>query len=289
MKNLPTPVTVENLIQEFNEHERKAFEKISEKMRSIAKDEIRGRFELAKTIAEVCEDMQKNKTYYRSNFLERAAICLGFKSALPLREMLKVAQRWPTWEDLEREVITIIPQHLRWKDIVFLSKAKNEEEYTAVLNDILAQQPTAVVATRLNQPENLDEDNASVVTQRGRKPKAPDTLEALLEDILRTSRQIQRKAAMAWVTFPLHQSITGILKDDERIEPTWKLLKNAYIKLTIAIEKLNQLKESLQDEAERFSAYVNDDLPNVIDVTSVDLEISETESEGESYDDIPTE
>ena len=277
---------VESIISSFNDWERQAYEKICNKLKNVAKNEIQGRYELAKVVAEIADDMKKNKTYYRSSFLKDISLCLGFKSDMPLREMIKVAKRWGSWEELEQEVLSKLPTNLRWKDIVFLSKAKDEEEYNHILENIQSSKPTAVIAQSMQQQDELE---VEVSSQKGRKPKLPESYDDLLMDVSKTCRQIVRKVQQAWMTFDMHESITGILEDNKNIDENWKKLKNAYLKVERAIQSLKEFKIRLRDEAVLFHAHVNDELPNEFD--DDDYEIVDVANNEDDYEDpdLPTE
>ncbi|MEM3061945.1 MAG: hypothetical protein QW303_00165 [Nitrososphaerota archaeon] len=129
-KQLKTVCDAEKMSQEdaklFSNDEYKVVTNLRSMIVTEAVNEILGRYRIAKYVKEVWQ--QRSAYNLRDGFLERLAQALGYKTANPIYEMLKVAEKWKSEEELKESVLNKLSIDLTWKELVYIARLEKEED-----------------------------------------------------------------------------------------------------------------------------------------------------------------
>lgn len=238
--------SVTDIICNFTAREMVCYRRIKEKIQQIGMSEIRGRYELAQEIYNIYQDMRANKNLYGAKFLDRLGVALGFKSRTVMQEMIRLVERWPTWEILETSILQKVKSQVRWKDLVALAKA-NEAEMESIIEDINSNKSVQEISRKIT---NTTPTEAAEDKNTGRRPKQFDTIDAILVDIDKFCAQLVRRATQSWSEYPYNQTLDGDLEPSEWHDIMDKM-QNAIVRIDLAIDALTDLKQILEVQRNR--------------------------------------
>lgn len=133
---------------------RKLFDKISEKINSLAKVDLMTRYDVGTYIKQASEDERK----YGEGFVRIVATLLGYKYPNKLYQFEAIAQRWTRAQMLElAKLRTTAGRQLTFTHFHYLASIDNEKQRDAMLDKCLKQNLTST------------EMQAQVPTLRGQK------------------------------------------------------------------------------------------------------------------------
>ena len=239
----PIVLVNEEIIKSFNDQEYKAYQEIKAFIQKEQIRELKERYRLAVKIHKIYTETKKEQSIYGKDFLNRLAAALGYRSAGPFREMIRVVERWPTFQELETAILGRI-QHVTWKKLVFLTRLEDEDIDKSI--DTL----NSLSTTALQEYTKTDKP------KQGRKYAPAASIDDLLMDMERTLMQLSRKIDQKWYDFDMKkgvQELESIIRnrEEDREEVIWERLENILALIDEAVSDLHIVKssvETLKDE-----------------------------------------